>query len=246
MTETTTIDRTPIRRRLAWREAIVVGSVAESTTARTLVLGIDGWTSHRAGQHLDVRLTAPDGYQATRSYSLSSGPGEAPQITVERVEDGEVSPFLVDEIAIGESIEVRGPIGGYFVWEPSEAPVVLIGGGSGLAPLRAIWRAAAKHQHPVVIAASARNADRLIYRDELDALDATVHLTRDATMGYRAGRIDRADLDALLAQATSSALQTSTNPVVFVCGPTGFVEHIATVLRDAGVHNEAMRLERFG
>lgn len=136
MTETTTIDRTPIRRRLAWREAIVVGSVAESTTARTLVLGIDGWTSHRAGQHLDVRLTAPDGYQATRSYSLSSGPGEAPQITVERVEDGEVSPFLVDEIAIGESIEVRGPIGGYFVWEPSEAPVVLIGGGSGLAPLR--------------------------------------------------------------------------------------------------------------
>ena len=143
VTDAATVDEAPIRQRLAWRAATVVDSITESTTARTLVLGIDGWDSHRAGQHMDVRLTAPDGYQATRSYSLSSGPGEAPQITVERVDDGEVSPFLVDEIAVGESFEVRGPIGGYFVWKPADAPVVLIGGGSGLAPLRAIWRAAA-------------------------------------------------------------------------------------------------------
>jgi ferredoxin-NADP reductase len=244
VTDATTIDRTPVRQRLAWREAIVVASVTESASARTLVLEVDGWDDHRAGQHLDVRLTAPDGYQATRSYSLSSGPGEAPQITVERVVDGEVSPFLVDEIDVGESIEVRGPIGGYFVWETSDAPVVLIGGGSGLAPLRAIWRAAAGHPKPVVIGASARSVDRLIYGDELQALDATVHLTRETTSGYRAGRIDRADLDGLLACAKSQ--DDTTDAVVFVCGPTDFVEHIATLLREGGVQPDAMRLERFG
>lgn len=115
---------------------------------------IDGWDDHSAGQHVDVRLTAPDGYQATRSYSLSSAPGERPQITVERLDDGEVSPFLVDEFQVGESIEVRGPIGGYFIWDRSDSPVVLIGGGSGLAPLRSIWRAAGERHQPVVIGAS--------------------------------------------------------------------------------------------
>lgn len=244
MTDATTIDRAPVRRRLAWREASVVASVAESVSARTLVLGIDGWDDHRAGQHLDVRLTALDGYQATRSYSLSSAPGEAPQVTVERVMDGEVSTFLVDEIDIGESIEVRGPIGGYFVWESSEQPVVLIGGGSGLAPLRSIWRAAADHPHPVVIGASVRSVDRLIYGDELHALGATVHLTRQTASGYRAGRIDRHDIAALLAHA--AACGDATDAVVFVCGPTDFVEHIATHLREAGVQPDTMRLERFG
>ena len=238
------IDRTPVRQRLAWREAISLASVTESASARTLVLGIDGWDDHRAGQHLDVRLTAPDGYQATRSYSLSSAPGEAPQTTVERVADGEVSPFLVDEIDLGESIEVRGPIGGYFVWEPSDAPVVLIGGGSGLAPLRSIWRAAADHPHPVVIAASARSVDRLLFGDELQALDAIVHVTRETDSNYRTGRIDRSDLDHVLAQANPHG--DTTDPVVFVCGPTDFVEHIATLLREAEVQPGAMRLERFG
>lgn len=243
MTDAATIDLTPIRQRLAWRDAIVVESVTESASARTLVLGIDGWDNHRAGQHLDVRLTAPDGYQATRSYSLSSAPVEAPQITVERVADGEVSPFLVEEIAVGEPIQVRGPIGGYFVWEPSHAPVVLIGGGSGLAPLRSIWRAAADHPRPVVIGASARSVDQLIYADELRALGARVHLTLQATSGYRAGRFDRDDVAELLAQAASS---DAADPVVFVCGPTGFVEHVATLLSEAGVQSGAMRLERFG
>ncbi|MDX2379533.1 MAG: FAD-binding oxidoreductase [Acidimicrobiia bacterium] len=244
MTDATRIDRVPVRQRLAWREALVVASVAESASARTLVLGIDGWDEHCAGQHLDVRLTAPDGYRATRSYSLSSGPGEVPQITVERVVDGEVSPFLVDEIEVGESFEVRGPIGGYFVWEPSDAPLVLIGGGSGLAPLRSIWRAAADHPPPVVIGASARSVDRLIYGDELQSLGATVQLTREAASGYRAGRIDRAVLDDLLACAESEV--DTTDAVVFVCGPTNFVEHVATLLRAAGVRPDAMRLERFG
>jgi ferredoxin-NADP reductase len=244
VTDTTTTRLVPVRQRLAWREAIVVASVTESASARTLILGIDGWDDHRAGQHLDVRLTAPDGYQATRSYSLSSGPGEVPQITVERVADGEVSPFLVVEIDIGESIEVRGPIGGYFVWEPTNAPVVLIGGGSGLAPLRSIWRAATDHPHPVVIGASARSVDRLVYVDELQALEATVHLTRETTSGYRVGRIDRSDIDDLLASADSQ--DDSTDPMVFACGPTDFVEHIATLLRETGVQPDAMRLERFG
>jgi ferredoxin-NADP reductase len=246
MTDAATIDRIPVRQRLAWREAVVVTSVTESASARTLLLGIDGWDDHRPGQHLDVRLTAPDGYHATRSYSLSSGPGEAPQITIERVADGEVSPFLVDEIDLGESIEVRGPIGGYFVWEPSVAPVVLIGGGSGLAPLRSIWRAAADHPHPVLIGASARGVDRLLYGDELRGLHATVHLTREATSGYRARRIDRSDIADLLARARTGSQGDSNDPVVFVCGPTGFVEHIATLLREAGVQPDAMRLERFG
>ncbi|MFN3256435.1 MAG: FAD-binding oxidoreductase [Ilumatobacter sp.] len=243
MTDAATIDATPIRKRLAWRDATVVESVTESASARTLVLGIDGWDNHRAGQHLDVRLTAPDGYQATRSYSLSSAPGEAPQITVERVADGEVSPFLVDEIAVGEPIEVRGPIGGYFVWAPSHAPLVLIGGGSGLAPLRSIWRAATDQTCPVVVGASVCGVEQLIYADELRALGARVHLTRHAASGFRTGRFDRDDISEVLAQAASS---DASDPVVYVCGPTGFVEHVATLLSEAGVPPGAMRLERFG
>jgi ferredoxin-NADP reductase len=240
------IGRTPVSERLTWREAVVVGSVAESVSARTLVLRIDGWGGHRAGQHVDVRLTAPDGYQATRSYSLSSGPREAPQITVEQVVDGEVSPFLVDQVELRESIEVRGPIGGYFVWEPSSTPVVLLGGGSGLAPLRSIWRAATDHRQPVVIGASARRLDRLLFGDELQTLDATVHLTRETTAGYRAGRIDRPDLEDILALAQTKSQDDTTDPAVFVCGPTDFVEHITIALREAGVQPDAMRLERFG
>ena len=244
MTDVTAADRAPVRRPLSWSNALVVASITESTSARTLVLEIDGWNDHRAGQHLDLRLTAPDGYQATRSYSLSSAPGEAPQITIERTADGEVSPFLVDEIAVGESIEVRGPIGGYFVWEPSDSPIVLIGGGSGLAPLRSIWRAAADHPPPMVIGASARSVGRLIYADELRAIGATVQLTREAASGYRTGRIDQDDITELIGQAASC--DGTADPVVFVCGPTDFVEHITTLLRSAGVQPDAMRLERFG
>jgi ferredoxin-NADP reductase len=132
----------PVRRQLAWRNATVTSATPESATARSLWIDVPGWDDHVAGQHIDVRLTAEDGYQATRSYSLSSGPGEVPQITVERVDDGEVSPFLVDVVEVGDTFEIRGPIGGYFVWNPTaeRQPLLLIGGGSGIAPLRAIWR----------------------------------------------------------------------------------------------------------
>lgn len=244
MTDAPASERASVGERVVWRTAVVVASVKESPTARTLVFDIDGWDGHRAGQHIDVRLTAPDGYQATRSFSLSSGPGEAPQITVERVDDGEISPFLVDEIELCESIEVRGPIGGYFVWQPSDVPVVLIGGGSGLAPLRAIWRAAADGLQQVVVGASARTADRLLYADELEALGARVHLTQEMDTGCWSGRIGRTDIADLLADAASQI--PLADAVVFVCGPTGFVEHIAALLRAEGVQPDAMRLERFG
>jgi ferredoxin-NADP reductase len=246
VTDATVTDRTSARQRLTWRNAVIIGSVAESASARTLLLQVDGWGGHRAGQRVDVGLTATDGYQATRSYSLSSVPDEAPQITVGRTVDGEVSPFLVDEIERGETIEMRGPIGGYFVWEPSVAPVVLLGGGSGLVPLRSIWRAATDHHQPAVIGASARSLGRLIFGDELLALDATVHLTRETTAGYRAGRFDQPDLDKILALARAKSQDDTTDPAVFVCGPTDFVEHIAALLPSARMQPSAMRLERFG
>ncbi len=127
---------------LAWRQATVALVVEETPDARTLVLDVAGWPGSVAGQHVDVRLTAPDGYQATRSYSLASGPGEPPALTVQEVPGGEVSPYLVRDIAVGETVELRGPIGGYFVWTGDRRPLLLVGGGSGLAPLRAMWRAA--------------------------------------------------------------------------------------------------------
>lgn len=142
------------------------------------------------------------------------------------------------------SLETRGPIGGYFVWQPSDAPVVLIGGGSGLAPLRAIWRAAADGLQQVAVAASARTADRLLYADELEALGARVHLTQEMGAGCWSGRIGCTDIADLLADAAPQIHLA--DAVVFVCGPTGFVEHIAALLRAEGVRPDAMRLERFG
>ncbi len=229
----------PIRKSLAWRNATVAETIAESETARTLRLEIEGWDGHLAGQHLDLRLTAPDGYQATRSYSLSSGPDEVPQITVERVDNGEVSPYLVDVVEPGDTIELRGPIGGYFVWDPSVGIPLLVGGGSGLAPLRAMWRAQTGGEATVLY--SAQSPQRIIFGDELAAggrVDAQIHLTRDSHPDYRSGRIGADDIRLALEIASPAA--------TYVCGPTAFVETIARHLVDLNVDPRTIRTERFG
>jgi ferredoxin-NADP reductase len=229
-----------VRRKLAWRPARVVDLVAETRTARTLVFDVDAWSGHTAGQHVDVRLTADDGYQATRSYSLSSGPTEPPQITVERVEDGEVSPYLVDVVERGDEIELRGPIGGYFVWEPVASALLLVGGGSGIAPLRAMWRARTGATGTTVVY-SAQSEDRVIFADELAALEDTdvrIHLTRETRPGYASGRLEADDL--------ASVVGAGEAPAVFVCGPTGFVETVSGHLVDLDVEPRTIRTERFG
>jgi ferredoxin-NADP reductase len=260
----TTATRSPAPRvaplaHLGWREATVASAVVESPDARSLVLEAPGWAGHVAGQHVDVRLTAPDGYQATRSYSLSSGPGEAPTITVQAVEDGEVSTYLVRDIAVGDSLEVRGPIGGYFVWSGGSRPVLLVGGGSGLAPLRAIWRAADPTAR-VVVLASVTTPGRLLYATELaervgTGVRATVHLSRAAVpadaarsgtpleaLTLRTGRVDAASVHGSL----TACGWPDAEPAVFVCGPTSFVEAVIGLLADAGLDPRSVRAERFG
>ena len=231
---------TPNRPRLTWRTATVTRTVTETPTARTIVFDIPEWDRHTAGQHIDLRLTAPDGYQATRSYSLSSGPGEAPQITVERVDDGEVSPFLVDIAKDGDTLEIRGPVGGYFIWELGPAPLLLIGGGSGIAPLRSMWRANTTSSHPTILY-STRTKNRIIYRAELATFDpimVKVHLTRQQHDGYQTGRIDIAALNA--------ALNGTPPPHTYVCGPTSFVESITQTLITLHPQPNMIRTERFG
>lgn len=230
-----------VRKHLVWREATVLEARSESSSARTLRLDVPDWGDHLGGQHLDLRLTADDGYQATRSYSVSSGPGEDPEITVERVEDGEVSPYLVDDVEVGDIFEVRGPIGGYFVWDDTGDghPLVLIGGGSGIAPLRAIWRHA-KEKVPVTVLYSARDQSRIIFGDEIagtSGVDAHIYLTRETAEGYLDGRID----EKAIADAVGD-----TKPSVFVCGPTAFVEAVATHLVAVDVDPKSIRTERFG
>ena len=230
-----------VRKHLVWREATTREARPESVSARTLRLDVPGWGGHVAGQHLDLRLTADDGYQATRSYSVSSSPGEMPEITVERFEDGEVSPFLVDDVEVGDTFEVRGPVGGYFVWNDTGdgQPLLLIGGGSGIAPLRAIWRHA-KGTVPVTLLYSARDRSRIIFADELattEGVDVRVHLTRETAEGYRTGYIDQ----TAIADAVGD-----TKPSVFVCGPTAFVEAMVMHLLAADVDPKSIRTERFG
>ena len=245
---------------LAWREAMVAAVVDETADARSLVLDVPHWPGHVAGQHVDVRLTAPDGYQATRSYSLSSGPGEAPTITVQEVEDGEVSTYLVRDIAVGDTLGVRGPIGGYFVWAGQHRPLLLVGGGSGLAPLRAMWRAA-DPTAPVVVLASVTTPARLLYAAELagrvraGTTSATNHLSRadvppdavgtgtpNAAVTLRPGRVDPASVEAAVAACGGA----QADPAVFVCGPTSFVEALVDLLGAAGLDPRTVRAERFG
>jgi ferredoxin-NADP reductase len=217
----------------------------ETPRVRSIVVEPPHWAGHRAGQHVDVRLTAEDGYQAQRSYSIASAPEDDHLVlTIERLDDGEVSPYLTGELRPGDELELRGPIGGYFVWTESlGGPLVLVGGGSGVVPLRAMLRhhAAVGSSVPARLLVSARTLDDLIYRDELEAFDAHVTLTRkwpESWAGHR-GRID----SALLRDVAWPADDT---PLVYVCGPTGFVEAVASTLVTMGYDPGRIRTERFG
>jgi ferredoxin-NADP reductase len=235
--------------RLRWLRAEAVETVEETPRVRTIVLDVPGWSGHRPGQHLDVRLTAEDGYQAQRSYSLASAPeDDALAITVELVEDGEVSGYLVEELRTGDAFEVRGPIGGYFVWEAEDGgPVLLVAGGSGVVPFRSMLRhrVEAGSDAPVTLVVSARTAADLIYREELERLAAAgdgLHLIRTLTRGAPPdweGPTGRVSAE-LLAPLVNGAGQA------FVCGPTGFVETVADLLVDQGLDPARVKTERFG
>jgi ferredoxin-NADP reductase len=230
--------------RLTWLVAEVTDTVDETPRVRTLLLDAEGWPGHRAGQHLDVRLTAEDGYQAERSYSIASAPGEPLAVTVERLEDGEVSPYLVDEAREGDRFEVRGPIGGYFVWEDDGRPVLLVGGGSGVVPLMAMIRSSAGST-PIRLVYSSRTFEDIIYREELDAASGGVEvfhtLTREQPDGWT-GYSRRID-DELLRQVAWPAAE---QPHVFVCGSTRFVDAAADGLLRLGYKPGWVRTERFG
>jgi ferredoxin-NADP reductase len=237
--------------RLTWLAAEVVETVAETARVRTLRLRTDGWTGHRAGQHLDVRLTAEDGYQAQRSYSIASAPDGELAITVERLDDGEVSPYLVDEVREGDRFEVRGPIGGYFVWDPSKPePVLLIGGGSGVVPLMAMirHRAVAGSSAPARLLYSSRTLGDVIYREELDelatgedGLEVFHTLTRSQPDGW-SGYGRRIDAEIL----REVAWPATDRPQVFVCGSTRFVDTAADGLVALGYEPQSVKTERFG
>jgi ferredoxin-NADP reductase len=222
----------------------VAGASAETSRVRTLVLDADGWSGHRPGQHLDVRLTAEGGYQAERSYSIASAPGQPLEITVERLDDGEVSPYLVDEAREGDGFEVRGPIGGYFVWEDDGRPVLLVGGGSGVVPLMAMIRSSAGTT-PMRLLYSSRTYEDVIYRAELETPPAQVEvfytLTREQPPGWT-GYSRRIDDDLL----REIAWPASEQPHVFICGSTRFVDAAADGLVRLGYDPRSVRTERFG
>ena len=231
--------------RLLWLVTEVTGTVEETPRVRTLLLDAHGWPGHRPGQHLDVRLTAEDGYQAERSYSIASAPGEQLAITVERLANGEVSPYLVDEAREGDGFEVRGPIGGYFVWEDDGRPLFLVGGGSGVVPLMAMIRSASGPT-PIRLLYSSRTRDDVIYREELDAragegLKVFHTLTRAQPPGWT-GYARRIDADLL----REVAFPAAERPHVFVCGSTRFVDASADGLLTLGYEPESIKTERFG
>jgi ferredoxin-NADP reductase len=242
-----------VQRRLSWIVADVVELIAETHRVRSIVLSVPGWPGHRAGQHLDVRLTAEDGYQAQRSYSIASAPEDSPRVvlTVERIDDGEVSPYLTEELRPGDRLEVRGPIGGYFVWEVgSGGPLLLVAGGSGICPLMAMLRhrSAVAADVPARLLFSARSLDDVIYRGELDRLAAgdgglrvEYTLTRAQPDGWtgRRGRISQEMLREV-------AWPANERPLSFVCGPTALVESVAAALVSLGNAPERVRTERFG
>jgi len=240
----------PLARRLQWMTATVREVIEETPRVRSLVLDLPDWPGHRAGQHVDVRLTGEDGYQAQRSYSIAAAP-ETPglAITVERIAEGEVSSYLAGEVRAGDQFELRGPIGGYFVWTTALAgPLFLVAGGSGVVPLMAMLRhrALAKGTSPATLLYSSRSFDDIIYRAELERLAGqgvkVVHtLTRSQPMGWGgyARRIDRAMLEA-------TAFPMNARPRIFICGPTPLVESAAGLMRDIGHVPGLIKTERFG
>ena len=247
------MEGTAIRRRLTWQLGEVVETRTETARARSLTLLVPGWSGHRPGQHVDVRLTADDGYQAERSYSIASPPEDTPRvtITVERLDDGEVSPYLVDEVRAGDHLELRGPIGGYFVWEAQMGgPLLLLGGGSGIVPLMAMirHRRAVHNAVPARLLYSSRSQEEVIYRDELDELarrdggpEVIYTLTRTQPpgwTGYRR-RIDEALLRDVAWPSRDGAL-------AYICGPTQFVETAASGLVALGHDPVRVKTERFG
>ncbi len=243
---------TTVLGRLAWYVATVEERREESKTARTLVLRVPQWPGHDAGQHVDVRLRAADGYTAVRSYSIANAAsGEQVEITVEELADGEVSPYLVNTIAPGESLEIRGPVGGWFVWRPAGAqPVQLIAGGSGIVPLMAMirTRAQARSSAPFRLLYSVRTPEALIYGAELQrraaqdpGLQVGYAYTRATPPGWSRPpqRIDAGILN-------EAAFAAGENPQCYVCGPTPFVEAIAMILTQGGHDPSRIKTERFG
>ena len=244
--------RAAVLGRLTWQVGTVAAVRDETPTARTIALDLPDWPGHLAGQHVDVRLTAPDGYSAQRSYSIASAPGGSRiELTVQQLADGEVSPYLAEVLSVGDPVELRGPIGGWFVWDPDDAgPVLLVGGGSGVVPLMAMIRAraAAGSHAPFRLLYSARSPQTALYTDELaetertdPALEVTRIYTRTPPPGWPAppGRVSS---DVLAAAAWPPEMR----PAMFVCGPTGFVETVADLLVQAGHRPGKIKTERFG
>ena len=243
--------RTAIPGRLGWQLARLVGKHTETPRAVSLRLESEDWPGHLPGQHVDVRLTAEDGYQAQRSYSIASAPAAGSlDLTVEEISDGEVSPYLTEELRSGERLELRGPIGGYFTWtEPDGGPLLLVGGGSGVAPLMSMlrYRTAIDSDVPTTLLYSSRSWDEIIYREELDRLSAgpalrVIHtLTRshpDDWDGYTR-RIDATMLE-------DAAGEPEPGRLAYVCGPTQLVENVANNLVRLGYPTGRVKTERFG
>jgi ferredoxin-NADP reductase len=242
------VARAAVLGRLTWQVATVEEIVDETPSVRTIVLDVPDWPGHRAGQHLDVRLTAEDGYRAEREYSIASAPDEPVAITVERLDDGEVSPYLTEELRAGDGLELRGPIGGYFVWDPEHGgPLLLVAGGSGIVPLRAMLRHRQRSgsDAPVRLLYSARTLGDLIYRRELDeaadGVEVVYTLTREQPPGWT-GYARRVDTE-LLGEA---AWPADDGALAFVCGPTSFVEIVAAGLVELGYPPARVKTERFG
>jgi ferredoxin-NADP reductase len=239
-------------RKLAWSIGEVVETSPDTPRTKSLFLDVPGWEGHRAGQHVDVRLTAEDGYQAQRSYSIASAPEDGRvELLVERLDDGEVSPYLTEEIRAGDGLELRGPIGGWFAWDAREGgPLLLIAGGSGIAPLMAMirHRKAVGNDTPVRLLFSSRSYEDVIFREELDRLAAedetleiTHTLTRSAPPGWKG--YDRRIDEEMLGEV---AFSPDEMPLAFVCGPTPLVEAVATTLVGLGHEPTRVKTERFG
>jgi len=240
--------------RIVWQEAVVTSLVEQTATVKSFFLRPPQWHGFVAGQHVDVRLTAPDGYQAQRSYSIGSVPGgDTIELAIEKLDDGEVSPFFHDVVQAGDTIEMRGPIGGHFNWRPEDGgPILLVGGGSGVVPLVSMLRqrAAVAPQVKMILLYSARRFDEVIFRDELMARAAkegffwlALTLTREAAPvpGQRTGRIDRAFIADVLSRFGGEPPR-----LTFVCGATAFVEVASMFLLEAGLPFRSIRTERYG